>query len=77
MTRLTYNLHRVFAGIFLIVFLFCAADYYLDLGFFGSRVSMGILIFAILVAAVYGSFFSPTPEDVRQHRDAKTTMKNQ
>lgn len=75
MTRLTYNLHRIFAGLFLLMLLFSGADYYLDLGFFG-RGAKGILILVLALGVIYGTFFSPTRQDMREHRNARKMTKN-
>lgn len=73
MTRLAYNLHRVFAALLLLVLLFSGADYYLDLGFLGHRGAKGVLILAMAVVVVYGIFFAPTRQDMREHKEARTT----
>ncbi len=66
MDRSTYNKHRVFAGIMLVLMLFAGADYYLELGVLG-RHSEGFLILGIGTFVVYGAFFAPTREDMRRH----------
>ena len=71
MSRLAYNHHRLFAGLILLLTLFAAADYYLDLGFLGRRVANGLLILAIGTMAIYGSFFSPMRQDMRAHKEAR------
>ncbi|MGH8187995.1 MAG: hypothetical protein ACREUC_15655 [Steroidobacteraceae bacterium] len=76
MTRLAYNLHRVFAGLLLLLVLFAGANYYLDLGLLGHRASKGILILAIGVIVVYGAFFSPTRQNMREHKEARKAAKN-
>ena len=73
MTKSTYNLHRLFAGLTLLLTLFAAADYYSDLDVFGPRMSKGLLILAIGVMVVYGSFFSPTRQDMREHKEGRKT----
>jgi hypothetical protein len=45
MKHSTFNRYRSFAGLFLLVILFCGANYYLELGFFG-RGAKGALILA-------------------------------
>lgn len=74
MTKLTYNLHRIFAGLLLLVLVFAGADYYLDLGFFG-RGAKGILILGMALVVIYGAFFSPTRQDMREHRNARKVTK--
>jgi hypothetical protein len=68
MTRSAYNLHRLFAALLLLLSLFAIANYYLELGFLGQRASKGILILAIGVTVIYGAFFSPTREDMDEHK---------
>ena len=75
MTRLAYNLHRVLAGILLVALLFSAANYYSDLGLFG-RGAKGVLLLVLFVMVIYGMFFSPTRQDMRDHRDARKSAKN-
>ena len=73
MDRSTYNKHRVFAGVLLVIGLVVGADYYAHLGLLGQRQSKGILILLIAVVVIYGSYFSPTREDMRQQsrRDSR------
>jgi uncharacterized integral membrane protein len=71
MTKLTYNLHRLFAGLLLLLVLFAGADYYLELGFLGHRVSKGVLILAIVMMVVYGGFLSPTRQEVRELEETR------
>ena len=75
MTRFTYNLHRILAGILLIAILFSMANYYLDLGFFG-RGAKGVLIFVVGLMLAYGTFFAPTRRDMREHKNAMKSAKN-
>jgi hypothetical protein len=76
MTKLAYNLHRLFALLLLLLVFFAGADYYLDLGFFGHRVSKGVLILAIALMVVYGSFFAPTRQDMREHKWTRKAAKD-
>lgn len=76
MSKLTYNLHRLFAGLLLLLVLFAGADYYLDLGFLGHRASKGVLILSIILMVVYGGFFSPTRQDMREHKEARKMAKD-
>lgn len=76
MTRSTYNRHRIFAVCLLLVLLFSVANYYLDLDFFG-RGAKGILLLAMAVIVVYGAFFSPTREDMREHGGGGKLRRNQ
>jgi hypothetical protein len=71
MTELAYNLHRLFAGLLLLLVLFAGADYYLELGILGNRVSKGVLILAIVITVVYGNFFSPTRQDMRELKETR------
>ncbi len=71
MTELAYNLHRLFAGLLLLLVLFAGADYYLELGILGHRVSKGVLILAIVITVVYGNFFSPTRQDMRELKETR------
>jgi hypothetical protein len=76
MTKLTYNLHRAFTGLLLLVVVLAMANYYLDLGLFGrGRGAKGVLILAMSVGVVYWYFFAPTRQDMREHRDASSVTK--
>jgi hypothetical protein len=66
MTKSAFDLHRIIAGILFVVILFAAADYYLELGFFG-RGAKGILLLAMGVLVIYGMFFSPKRNDTSEH----------
>jgi uncharacterized membrane protein len=68
MKRSTYNLHRSLAGVFLAVGLFAGVNYYFDLGFFG-RGAKGVLVLILLLFVIYGGFFAPTRQDMREYRD--------
>jgi predicted protein tyrosine phosphatase len=67
MDRRTYNKHRIFAGFLFLWLLVSGGSYYLDLGLFG-RFDKGVLLLAIGAVLVWGTFFSPTREDMRRHR---------
>jgi hypothetical protein len=66
LTRFAFNLHRLLAGAFLLVFLFAAADSYFELGFFGQY-AKGVVVFGIGVVVIYGLFLGPTRADMREH----------
>lgn len=76
MSKWTYNLHRLFAGLLLLLVLIGGADYYLDPGFLGQRASKGVLILSIGLMVVYGGFFSPTRQDMREHKEARKTAED-
>jgi hypothetical protein len=67
MTRSTFNRHRMFAGFLLLVLVLAAANYYLDLGYFG-RAARLLVVLATAAVFVYVSCFSPTLEDMREHK---------
>ena len=75
MTKFAYNLHRVFAGLILLLILLAGADYYLDLGFVGRRTSKGVLILCIVLMVVYGTFFSATRKDMQEYKEARKAVK--
>ena len=72
MERRTYIKHRIFAGVFLLLFLVAAGSYYLDLALFG-RFDKGVLLMLLGAFVIYGFFFSPTREDMREHRRKRST----
>jgi hypothetical protein len=74
MTRSIYNAHRVLAGVFVLAILFSAANYYLELGFFG-RGAKGVVLVILGLFLIYASCFSPTREDMREHRSARKAAK--
>jgi hypothetical protein len=75
MTRFAYNVHRSVAGVFLIAIVFSGANYYLDLGLPGQGAKL-VLISILLLFTVYGGFFAPTRQEMRDQREAKRTRKN-
>jgi len=66
MNRSSYNRHRVFAGLLFILIAFSAVNYYFGLGFFG-RGAKGVLLLVLGVILIYGGFFAPTRQDMREH----------
>jgi hypothetical protein len=68
----TYNRHRVFAGAIFLLLLVSGGSYYLDLMIFG-RFDKGVMLLLIGIVVVYGSFFAPTRQDMREHarRDSR------
>lgn len=63
MNRSALTKHRAFAGVLLLILLFACADYFLNYGLLGRRLSKGILLLTIGIVVVYGSFFAPKPPD--------------
>ena len=70
MKRSTYNLHRAFAAVALVVVVFSAANYYTDLGFIGQRTAKGTVLFTAFLIFVWGAFFMPSREEMKKQRDA-------
>jgi hypothetical protein len=56
--RLSYNGHRAIAGIWLIVFLPAAANYLLELGFFGRYAKL-VMVLALGVGVIYLAYLMP------------------
>jgi uncharacterized membrane protein YeiB len=75
MKRSTFNRHRLFSGFLFLVILFCAANYYLDLGFFGRGARLAVVL-ATAAIFVHGCFFSPTRQDMREYREASNETKD-
>jgi hypothetical protein len=73
--KLAYGLNRVTAGIFLVAILFAMANYYFDLGFF-RRGAKAVLTTVIAMFVIYGAFFAPTRQEMREHRDARRRLKS-
>ena len=71
MTRLSYNLHRILAAVLLVLISFSAVNYYIDRGFFG-RSAKGVLLLVLGVTVIYGGFFAPTRQDMRERRAASS-----
>lgn len=69
MTPRSIALHRVFAmALMLPVLLFAAANYYLEIGFISRRSAYGLLVLTTGVGIVWGMFFAPTVQDLRDHQ---------
>lgn len=77
MTKSTYTLHMAFAWVLLVALAFCAANYYLDLGFLSARSAKGLLILVVAVGVVWSAFFAPTRQEREEHRQARRAKKNQ
>jgi hypothetical protein len=77
MTRFTFEVHRIVAGIFLVAGLLAAGNYYLEWGYFGAR-AKGLLFLLMMVFIVYFYRFAPTAQDMREHgsqfRDERTFL---
>ncbi|MEO8061578.1 MAG: hypothetical protein ABI821_02400 [Pseudomonadota bacterium] len=69
MTQFTYNAHSFLAGIFVLAILFSTANYYFDFGFFG-RGAKGVVLAVLGLFIVYGYFFSPTRDEMREQKNA-------
>jgi hypothetical protein len=73
--KLPYNLNRALAGLLLAALLFAAADYYLELGFFGHSAKL-VMILVLGVVVAYGVFVMPTRQEMQDHRNAKRAAQN-
>ena len=67
MRKLSYNQNRLLAGILGVLILFAAANYYLDLALFGLGKGFMLLILGVVI--VWGTFFAPTRQEIREHRN--------
>jgi hypothetical protein len=74
MTRSTYTLHRILAGLLFVSLSFAMANYYFDLGFFGEQ-AKGVMILGVGLAVIYRSFFAPTRADMREHSERRKSRK--
>lgn len=75
MTRFAYNVHRTVAGVFVAATAFFGANYYLDLGFPGRGAKL-VLIAILLLFTIYGGFFAPTRQEMRNQREERKTRKD-
>jgi hypothetical protein len=75
MTRFAYNVHRAVAGVFLTATVFFGANYYLDLELPGRGAKL-VLITILLLFTIYGGFFAPTRQEMRDQREAKRIRKD-
>ena len=77
MTRSSYVLHRVLAGIVFVLLVFAVANYYLALGLIGDQQTAKTVMFALVVfVAVYGAYFAPSLTEVRKQRQARKVTKD-
>lgn len=68
MSRLTrQRIIGMCLGVFTVL---SAANYYLELGFFG-RGAKGLVILSIGLVVFWGAFFAPTRQELREDRDAR------
>ncbi len=71
MAPLSLNQKRVLAGVYLIVLIFCASNYYLGWHLMG-RFDKGILAIATLMGAIWVHRYGPAlVEELREHRASK------
>ena len=75
MTQSTYNRHRAFAGMLAVLITLSATNYYFSFGFFG-RAAKAIVLVLVALLVIYGCFFSPTVEEMRQFKEAKRATKS-
>lgn len=75
MTKLKYNLHRVFGCVLSVLLLLLAANYYLDLGLFGRAAKM-LMILVMGVVVVWGTFFFPTRQEREEYEQARSRPKD-
>jgi hypothetical protein len=64
MTKLSYRLHKTLQVAFLSVGSFAAANYYMELGFFG-RAAKGVMLGIMIAFVVYAAYFVPSLHDER------------
>jgi fatty acid desaturase len=57
------------------VFLLAAANYLLELGFFGRYAKL-VMVLALAVGFIYLAFLMPTRQEMREHREAKRAARN-
>ena len=70
MMKRSYKQKRLEAAILLMLLLFCAANYYLDLGFLG-RFGKGAYILSVGLILAYGCSFAATRREIEEHRNEK------
>jgi hypothetical protein len=68
-TRFSYILHRVLAGILLLLAVLAIANYYFDFGFF-ARGAKGVMLAVIGLMLIYAAYFVPSRDDVKDYEDA-------
>jgi len=64
---LSYNQKRAIGAVLFVPTVFCPANYYLNLGFFG-RFAPHVMIACIFLAIIYMRFFAPSPREIREHK---------
>lgn len=69
MASLSFNGKRLIAGIALVVFAFCVANYYLE--FFTVRFKKPILGAGFIIAALAIRFFGPSMQEIQDYRARK------
>ena len=67
MPKLSYNQNRVVAVILLALLLFSAVNDYFELAIFG--LGKGFLAVVLLLSVVWGAFFAPTRQEMREHNN--------
>jgi len=71
MTKSTFQRKRIIVGVALIVSLAFVANYYLDLGAFGSS-SKKVMIASFAMLALVMHYFGPSIQETREYRDRRS-----
>ena len=74
MKLLTYRLHQLIAGLFLVALLFSGTNYMFGFGFFG-RAAKAVAAVVLLLFVIYAAFFAPTRQQIGEYPDVKRSQK--
>lgn len=74
MGNLSFNAKRIVVAIPLSIVLFCAVNYFFDLGVFGPF-GKKVLVASTAVLVVALLCFGPTVQEIYEHRDKKRSAK--
>ena len=75
MKLLSYRLHQLVAGLFLVALLSSGANYMFEFGFFG-RAAKAVAAMILLLFVIYATFFAPTRQQMREYQDVKRSEKH-
>lgn len=73
--KLPYTWNRALAGLLLVAILFSAANYYLELGFFGRRAKL-VMVLVLGAITAYGAFVMPTRQEMQERQAGNRMTKN-
>jgi hypothetical protein len=76
-TRLPLGVQRAIAAVWLVWFLFCAGNYYLEWGVFGQRAKLVMVLSLLVFAIVFHRYQGKIMRELKAYERLKRMRKNE